>query len=87
MTLQSKYPYCTFQSSNINYKKTQDCQHECNILYDQHHDQYFCLTCGTVIMQSNHYETEYYSDPCFWEKYYAQKRKTEKEKQNMRGKK
>lgn len=82
MTIEKTYPYCNFRESHLSYTKPKHCTKKCNIVYDQHHDQYFCLTCGTVIIQSNTYETDYYTDPLYWEKQ-IQKRKEMKEKQKI----
>lgn len=84
MTIKRKHPYYNFRQSNLSYKRQTPCQKNCEILYDQHHDQYFCLTCGTIILQSNEYETEYYSDPQFWQKLKEKRKKAKEEKEKQK---
>lgn len=69
-----KHPYTTFQESSITFKKCKGCKQDCQLLYDHHHDQHFSYTCGRVILQSNTYETNYTTDPYYWEKEYARRR-------------
>lgn len=44
-----------FQHGTIQFTKCEGCEEYCEILYDQHHDQYFSVNCGTVIMENNCY--------------------------------
>ena len=77
------YTIINYQKSNLTFKKCEDCKNEdCNLLYDGHHDEHFSITCGTVIMQSNNYTLEYYTDPYYWEKEYARRREL-KERQKI----
>lgn len=76
-------PTINYQQSNIRVKKCKDCtQTECTKLYDHHHDLHYSETCGTVILQSNTYHVDYYSDPDYWEKQY-QKREEAKQKREI----
>ena len=84
MTSKRNYPYYNFRQSNLSYKREKHCQKNCDIVYDQHHDQYFCITCGTIILQSNEYETEYYSDPLFWQKLKEKREKAKEEKEKAK---
>jgi ribosomal protein S27E len=69
-----KYPYINYQESNITFKKCKECKNNtCQLLYDHHHDQHFSYTCGKVIIQSNTYEAEYYTDPHYWTKQYQRR--------------
>lgn len=78
MTTKKNNNYLTiinFQSSALSFTKCKDCtREECELVYDHHHDQHFGLNCGTVIMQSNSYLIDYYSDPLYWEKEYTRRR-------------
>lgn len=42
-----------YKNIDHGFKNCSDCEKECIILYDSHHDEYFSLTCGTVRMQNN----------------------------------
>ena len=77
------YTIINYQKSNLTFKKCDDCKQEtCNLLYDGHHDEHFSITCGTVIMQSNNYTLDYYTDPYYWEKEYSRRREL-KERQKI----
>lgn len=79
-----KYPYTTYQKSNITFQKHKGCTRDCQLLYDHHHDQHFSYTCGTVILEANTYTTEYTTDPYYWEKEYQRRREITELKQIIR---
>lgn len=49
-----------FQRNLVPPPKCEGCNTtKCTVLYDSHHDEYFSMNCGTVIMEQGQYKLPY----------------------------
>lgn len=53
---------CNFQRGLLGSPHCRGCQSECCIVYDSHHDQYFSLGCGRVVMEMGLFCLDYYDN-------------------------
>lgn len=67
-----------FQRNLIPSPRCEGCEQKCIVLYDSHHDEYFGMCCGTVIMEQNRYIIPY-SDT-YYTSLIKQKKRTEVER-------
>lgn len=51
--------WTSFQRNLIPSPRCKGCNKKCEILYDSHHDQYFSLNCGLVVMEQSIYSIPY----------------------------
>ena len=51
-----------FQTNLIPSPRCGGCESNCTVLYDRHHDEYFSINCGTVIMEQGQYIIPYTID-------------------------
>jgi len=49
----------TFKRNLIPPPECENCNNNCTILYDHHHDEYFSLNCGLVILEQGNYLIPY----------------------------
>ena len=48
-----------FQRNLIPPPNCEGCESHCTVLYDSHHDEYFSLNCGTIILEQGTYKLPY----------------------------
>ena len=48
-----------FQRNLIPPPNCEGCENHCTVLYDDHHDQYFSLNCGKIILEQGQYKIPY----------------------------
>lgn len=51
-----------FQRNLIRSPRCEECENRCIVLYDSHHDEYFSMNCGTVILAQGQYQIPYEED-------------------------
>lgn len=68
-----------FQRNLVPSPKCKNCEKKCTILYDSHHDEYFSVNCGLVIIEQGHYKIPYTINYTHHNK---QKRKKTKKRKN-----
>ena len=51
--------WISFKRNLIPPPKCENCENKCTVLYDSHHDEYFSLNCGLVIMEQGNYLLPY----------------------------
>ena len=82
--MEKQYSYINYQKSTLKIK-CKNCKNDnCTLLYDKHHDQVFSDTCCRVIIQSNNYLLEYWTDPLYWEKQYQKRLEIKQKKQILK---
>lgn len=52
--------YSNFQRGLLGSPLCKGCSSECRVLYDSHHDQYFSVNCGKVVMEMGVFCLDYY---------------------------
>lgn len=57
--------WVSFQRNLIPSPRCEGCNNKCIVLYDSHHDEYFSLSCGLVIMEQGNYRIPYEIDYTF----------------------
>lgn len=57
----SKIPkqWKNFQKNRMPSPRCDGCKNKCTVLYDLHHDEYFSLNCGKVIIEQGHHILPY----------------------------
>lgn len=48
-----------FQRNLVPSPRCENCEKKCTVLYDSHHDEYFSVNCGLVIMEQGYYKIPY----------------------------
>ena len=68
--------WISFQRNLIPSPRCEGCSNQCEVLYDSHHDEYFSLNCGLVIMEQGNYRIPYEIDYTFNTTYKKNKTKS-----------
>lgn len=51
-----------FQRNLIRSPRCEGCENRCIVLYDSHHDEYYSMNCGKVILSQGQYRIPYEED-------------------------
>lgn len=69
-----------FQRGLLGSPNCRGCNRDCEIVYDRHHDQFFSLTCGVVVMEMGEFVVPYFDDLDLIFQRYEERFKLQREK-------